>query len=511
MVATKSNEKIKIRYLEKGSIPTTVDIVVIGGGIGGLVCANYLVKSGFKVVLVEKHHTWGGYSSSFNRGKYYFDAGAHYLGSCRPEGQIGKLITDLELTPGFELIHCEPSEVVISKSNEVLIYSNVEKLINELQFRFPQEKKGVSSFFKYITQTDPLVLFVQLKDKFFKELLDQYFKEWEIKSVLATLLGNIGLPSSQASALTSVFLYKEFILDGGYYPKGGMQQFPNALLASFKKNGGIALSLSPAVKIITGTDGIRSVHIKYLGRHDVIITTKIVVCNCDPYQVFEKLLGDSVSLSRESALLKERTPTVSAFMLYLGVKGNLEDEVKYPCNIWSYKKGPIDSYFEGVIKGEIEYGQDSFLFCSMPSLHDPTLLPAGYHCIQAIIAAPFLERKVWEAEKELLAEDVISRIEQYVPSIRNLIEIEEIATPPTLMKYTWSHRGAMYGWASLPKQVGLKRFPEETSIDGLYMVGHWAGLPSGHSGIPTVVSSGRNVARLVTKKMKKSLFQISKT
>ena len=37
-------------------IPKRCDVVVIGAGIGGLSCANYLAKAGMKVVLVERHY-----------------------------------------------------------------------------------------------------------------------------------------------------------------------------------------------------------------------------------------------------------------------------------------------------------------------------------------------------------------------------------------------------------------------------------------------------------------------
>jgi len=98
-------------------------------------------------------------------------------------------------------------------------------------------------------------------------LLGSYFRDWELKSIFSTLLGNIGLPSSMASALTAVFLYREFIFDSGYYPKGGMQRFADALLERFKSYGGLAFLLTSAKRItVSSTGDVQTVRVNYIDR-----------------------------------------------------------------------------------------------------------------------------------------------------------------------------------------------------------------------------------------------------
>lgn len=492
--------------LQAPEIPTNVDVVVIGGGIGGLVCANYLAKAGVKVILVEKHHTLGGYCSSFKRGKYYFDAGAHYLGSCRREGQIGKILTDFGLEERIKLIACEPSEVVISKNTSVRIFRDSRNTQEEFSRAFPKEASNIESFINYVTNTGSLQMFADLRRRTFRDVLDQYFKGWEIKSILATLLGNIGLPSTRAAALTSVFLFREFIFDGGYYPRGGMQAFPDLLADRLKEYGGTILLLSPAEEIKLSPRGaVTRVQVKVMGKYSHFVETKAVVANCDPNQLYTKLVKQNKWIAYWNELVP-RENTVSAFMLHLGVKGRLEESSRYHCNIWSYRKGDIDEYYEGVTRNELDYGHDSFIFCSIPSFHDTSLMETGHHSLQVIVAAPYFEREVWEQLKEKMASDVYRRLEDIFPGVKNLVEVERIATPATLVKYTSNYKGAMYGWASTINQIGRERFGERTPIEGLYVVGHWAGVPSGHSGIPTVVTSGRIVARTVLSDLRKGLI-----
>src|SRR5262249_17710844 len=54
------------------------DVVVIGAGIGGLLCANWLIRAGLQVLLVEQHFMVGGYCSAFRRNGFTFDAATHF-------------------------------------------------------------------------------------------------------------------------------------------------------------------------------------------------------------------------------------------------------------------------------------------------------------------------------------------------------------------------------------------------------------------------------------------------
>ncbi|HDY75934.1 MAG TPA: NAD(P)/FAD-dependent oxidoreductase, partial [Candidatus Marinimicrobia bacterium] len=55
----------------------TYDAVIIGAGIGGLVCGCYLAKAGMKVLIAEQHSKPGGYCTSFRRKGFTFDAAPH--------------------------------------------------------------------------------------------------------------------------------------------------------------------------------------------------------------------------------------------------------------------------------------------------------------------------------------------------------------------------------------------------------------------------------------------------
>ena len=55
------------------------DVVVIGGGFGGLIAASLLAQEGQKVAVIEQHNKPGGFASHFKRNGYNFEVAVHLL------------------------------------------------------------------------------------------------------------------------------------------------------------------------------------------------------------------------------------------------------------------------------------------------------------------------------------------------------------------------------------------------------------------------------------------------
>ncbi len=71
------------------------DLVVIGGGIGGLATAALAGHAGLRVALLEAHTKLGGCAGYFGRGVHTFDAGATALMGLNPGEPIGDLLTTI--------------------------------------------------------------------------------------------------------------------------------------------------------------------------------------------------------------------------------------------------------------------------------------------------------------------------------------------------------------------------------------------------------------------------------
>lgn len=56
-------------------VPSTLDAVVIGSGVGGLTAAALLAKAGKRVLVVEQHDQAGGCTHTFENRGFEFDVG----------------------------------------------------------------------------------------------------------------------------------------------------------------------------------------------------------------------------------------------------------------------------------------------------------------------------------------------------------------------------------------------------------------------------------------------------
>lgn len=78
-------------------------------------------------------------------------------------------------------------------------------------------------------------------------------------------------------------------------------------------------------------------------------------------------------------------------------------------------------------------------------------------------------------EKERMADVLIQRTEQIVlPGLSAAIEVKEIGTPLTNVRYTGHPRGAIYGWDQTVNNSGSTRVGHATPIRNLYVAGAWS-------------------------------------
>lgn len=461
------------------------DAIIIGAGIGGLVCGCYLVKAGLKTLIVEKNSKPGGYCTSFTRNGFKFDACAHSLGSLRKGGNIYNILKDLELDKRFKFTRYDPQDIIIAPDYKILVWNDLNKTIKEFQSKFPKESANIESFFSFLNRCSGIE-FNSLRSITFQTLLNKYFKDNNLKSILAfPIFGNLGMPPSKVSSLTAVTLYKEFILDGGYYPNDGMQALSDILGKRFEELGGnLSLSsLATGIKVNNNkTEGIT------IWESD-FISSKYVVTACDATQVFSRLIEEKVAGKGFIDRINKLVPSLSAFVIYIGVDKTLKTLPKESSNIWHLPNYDIEKLYHLTIDGDLSR-LNWFLIRASSDNRSLTML----------VNSPFKDIGYWEENKKRLTDEFIKKMEKVIPDLSHHVALKDSATPNTLYKWTLNHRGAAYGWESTPSQFAIQYLSQVTSIRNLYLTGHWATLAQG---IPGVAYLGNSTARLILKKENK--------
>jgi phytoene dehydrogenase-like protein len=136
---------------------------------------------------------------------------------------------------------------------------------------------------------------------------------------------------------------------------------------------------------------------------------------------------------------------------------------------------------------------------------DPTFAPPGKTAV--ICFLPTYNFQFWvdlrqrdpaqyHAEKHRVAEAVIAILERSVADIRPAIEVIDVSTPATVIRYTGNWKGSMEGWLLTPG-TGFRPLPR--TLPGLrqfLMVGQWV-MPGG--GLPSGLMTARSAIQAVCK------------
>ncbi|MCP4653219.1 MAG: NAD(P)/FAD-dependent oxidoreductase [Candidatus Omnitrophica bacterium] len=465
------------------------DVVVIGAGIGGLTAGCYMAKYGLRVSVIEQHDKPGGYCSSFSKNGYHFDAGAHSLGSMRNEGVISNVLNDLGVLKKFKYITSDITDRVIMPDETVYVYRDSARTINELKSFFPKESKNIDNFFKFVLESKLLTLVSKTKSLTFGELLNDFFTEKKLKSILSVFMGNLGLPPSRASALASVTLFKEFVFDGGYYPKGGMQEFANLLTKTFVDYGGKITLSTKVVEIMTERN--RAVGVRT--NHNDHIKSKVVLSNADATTTLNKMVKNTSS----KLTFRRLQPSISAFAVYLGINDRLKDVPRH-LTTWFFSTYDIDKCYSP----QPHIADIDYLICSLPSLVDDSIAPKEKNAIRIMIAANYETTDTWNARKDFVSSKLLKKLNNLIPNVINCIEVKEIATPCAFAKITSNRSGALFGWAATKDQIDMCHCPSDTRFKNLYLTGHWVTKGVGQSSIPLVILCGKNAAKKIIRNIK---------
>ena len=471
------------------------DTIIIGAGIGGLVCGCYLAKAGLKTLIIEKGILPGGYCTSFKRKGYRFDTSVHYIGGVKT-GVLSKILEDIKIGKDLKFNQLDPSDKIIMPDRTVYIRADPHDTIREFKKSFPEEKVSIDRFFQYMIQTSTQDMHRKFHSLSFEEVLNEFFNNDKLKSTVGSLLlGNLGLPPGKISGFAATIFFREFLLDPGYYPTGGMQAMSNCIADRFKSYGGELLLSSVVSEIICEDNHVNGVIIG--GK--IEIKSKYVVSGIDASQTFKCLLKKQ---TRETVAVDQLIPSGSIFVIYLGVNANLKKIASEGSNIWYFKDYNLDASYNYFQK-DISKIKIPLFMMSFPSQKDLSWPDQFKSTIEIFTNAPFIDREYWAENKELFCEKLLSAAKNILPGIEKSIDLKIAASPYTFYRYTLNRNGAAYGWASTPNQLNSALFPQITSIANLFIVGHWAIMGAGQGGISTVALSGKNASKIIISRSNK--------
>lgn len=132
-------------------------VVIIGSGLGGLLCGAILSKNGFQVTIVEANRQIGGNLQVYVRDRQLFDAAVHYIGGVKPGQNLYSIFSYLEI---LEELHLEELDndgfdkiVFEGDPTEYPHASTSNGFIDTLASHFPEEEDNLRKYVHFIEET----------------------------------------------------------------------------------------------------------------------------------------------------------------------------------------------------------------------------------------------------------------------------------------------------------------------------------------------------------------------
>src|SRR5918912_3749330 len=126
------------------------EVLVVGGGIGGLTAAALLAARGASVCLFEKEARVGGCAATFQKFGYEFEAGAGLYASWQPGEIHERVFAELPVSAP-EVRPVSPAYVVrLPDRTEIALTENDEEFEESLRAAFPECADAALDFYREI-------------------------------------------------------------------------------------------------------------------------------------------------------------------------------------------------------------------------------------------------------------------------------------------------------------------------------------------------------------------------
>jgi len=140
---------------------------------------------------------------------------------------------------------------------------------------------------------------------------------------------------------------------------------------------------------------------------------------------------------------------------------------------------------------------------------DPSFAPKGKSTLVVIFGSEsdyweeiYKDKEKYREEKKKIEQAVISFLEETMPGIKDKIEVVDVTTPMTYIRYTNSWKGSPMGFS---KNILLNLPRRLPKLGNFFMAGQWVG----DMGVSGAAKSGRDIVQLICNQDQKKFITFS--
>ena len=462
------------------------DIIIIGSGMGGLVCGDILSREGYKVCILEKNKQLGGSLQTYARDKVIFDSGVHYIGALDKGQILYQLFRYLGLMDKLKLQRMEEvfDKIIIDNDGKEYAFAQgYENFINKLLVDFPGEAKALRIYcdkIKEVCSRFPLYNLRSGSEDEKQEVLNIGTKAFiesitSDKKLQAVLAGNNYLYAGEGDKTpfyVHALILNHYIQSAWKCVDGG-SQIGKIMAKNIRGMGGEIMRHCEVKKIIEENGKVTCVELAD-GKKMYADT---FISNLHPVKTFEILDSRLIKTAHRNRL-KSLKNSVSSFALNIVFKkasfkyfnhnyychkdGHVWDMADYTEENWPLGYG----VFLPATSKAGEYAEGMTLLTYM-RYEEVKEWEHTFNTVSSVNS----RGETYDAFKKRKTEKLLDEVEKKFPGLRDCIYSCYSSTPLSLRDYIGNADGSTYGISKDYKDP-LKTFiPARTKLPNLYFTG----------------------------------------
>lgn len=496
------------------------DVVVVGAGHNGLVCAAYLASAGRRVLVLDRRDRVGGAATTEEIHPGFRASTAAYLVSLLQP----KIVRDLELhRHGYEVMPKDPAYFApFPDGRAFFMWQDMARTQAEIARLSPRDAERYPAYEAFLDRAaaairpwllrpppatgtpfdDDPELAATFVHGSAADLLDRWFESDRLKVALASdgVIGHNGGPRTPGTAY--VLLHHQMGGVGGVrglwgFVRGGTGALSEAI-ASSARAAGAEIRLNAEVGRILTRDG-AAVGVALADGEE--IAADAVVSNADPKRTFLGLVAPGDLPFDFRARVASFRSAGCSFKVNLALDGLPAFTAAPGREVGPQHRGTVH------LCPSLEYMDSAWRDCragrpsaaptlelTIPTAYDPSLAPPGKHVVSIFAQyAPYgLVEGSWDELRDSFADRVVDVLAAYAPNVKSLILGRKVYSPLDLERTFGMAGGHIFHGELSPDQLFGKRFAYETPIKGLFLCGSGTHPGGGVMGAP-----GHNAAAAV--------------
>jgi C-3',4' desaturase CrtD len=473
------------------------EVVVIGGGIGGLTVAALLAARGVSVCLFERQSQVGGCVANFEFQGYSFEPTSGLYSGWEPGGVHERIFSELPVQPP-EVRLLSPTYVVrLPDHTDVELAEPPEKFAENLRAAFPECADAAVSFYRQLDQVaqkwleennhphqfepNASALVDLAADTTAAHLSDTSSR---FQSFIDAQLQTFDLCPADRCSYISAALTLTAPHRGMWAIRGGAQTLADKLAESLKASGGSLHLNSPVLRLAYATDD-SAIGVDLLSGERVI-ATRAIISNLTIWDTYGRLVG----LSRTPASISAQLKLVDgrgAYMLFLGMDQPAGTRLGVDHLILLNDSQPARA---------ADSETNRLMFAAAPAW-DPRA-PEGKRAVTLWTPADVTDWFAFHHDEEAHSEQDQETLERLwphlhavMPELGDGIEVIESATPRTFHETSRRKLGMVGGLPSTPARMASQSQFARTLFPNLFLVGDTV---SPRNGVDAVSRSALNLA-----------------